>query len=150
MTKKVAAVWTALCMMLSMGLFCFAAEPEMRLVSTSEATLPNGWICITSIYEEINWGRSNTRRGSTVQDYYDSNGNKVANIRLNATFTYDGIEATAIDASGSHAVASGWSYWGESTWCGGDTAYLSATLSGAGEDIGVDLSLTCLPDGTLL
>lgn len=149
MAKKIATMGLTLCMVLLMGLSCFAAMPEMQLVSTTEETLPNGLICVTSIYEEVSWGRANTKKGSAVQDFYDSNWNKVANVRLNATFIYDGTEATAIDAAGSHAVVSGWSYWGESTWCGGDTAYLSATISG-GEDIWVDLSLTCLPDGTLL
>lgn len=150
MAKKFATMGLTLCMVLLMGLSCFAATPEIRLVSTTEKTLPNGVVCVTSIYEEVSWERSNTKKGGVAQDYYDSNWNKIANVVLNATFSYDGIEAMAIRASGSHAVASGWSYWGESTWCGGDTAYLSAAISGGGEDIWVDLSLTCLPDGTLL
>ena len=67
---------------------------------------------------------------------------------MNATFTYNSTTETAITASGDHSVASGWSYSGQSTWCSGATAYLTATISGP-VSIPVSLSLTCSPGGAL-
>lgn len=79
------------------------------------------------------------------------NGGKViAEVKLSATFGYDGKTAWVVSASGSHTTYDGWSYGGEIISRSGNTATLSATLSHLlHTSIPVNISLTCSPTGEI-
>ena len=123
-------------------------DKSSQVVSSYTENIEDDIICITTVYlsshSPFSFGE---RQGYVNKDYYHK-GNHIASVILGATFTYNGSTATATSASGSHSVASGWSYAGQSTWCSGATAHLSASLSGP-VTIPVNLSLTCSPGGTL-
>lgn len=146
--KKFLCMLISLCMVFAMAIPCYAEEPQEILVSESHEVLDNGMECVTTITMSPSYARSSTKNG-TISKNYSYSGKVVANVILNATFTYDGSTAKATGAYGSHSVASGWSYSSESTWCSGATARLTATVSGSGHSIPVSLSLTCSPSGTL-
>ena len=145
--KKFLAIVLSLVVVFSLAVPCFANGYEAEIVSVTSEVLDNGVVCTTTIYEYPSAARASTRKGSAQQKYtYD--GKTIAYVYLNATFTYNGSTATATSASGEHSVASGWSYSGQSTWCSGATAHLTATVSGP-VSFPVSLSLTCSPSGTL-
>ena len=144
--KKFFAVCLSLLMLIAVAVPCYAA-PQREIVSETTTTLANGVECTTTVYWEPASARSSTRDGGVDQSY-SYGGKTIGVVRLTATFTYDGSTATAVSASGDHSVASGWSYSGQSTWCSGATAYLTATISGP-VSIPVSLSLTCSPSGAL-
>ena len=144
--KKFFAVCFSLFMLIVATVPCYAA-PQREIVSETTTTLANGVVCTTTVYLEPAFARASTRTGG-VDQKYEYNGKEIATVRLTATFTYNSTTATATSASGDHSVASGWSYSGQSTWCSGATAYLTATISGP-VSIPVSLSLTCSPGGAL-
>lgn len=146
--KKVVSCILAAFLLVAAAIPCFAAEAEPAVVSVLEEDLGNGVQCVTTVYMDSLQVRSNQCQGHVAKDY-SFNGKVVATVVLTATFTYDGSTAKATGAYGSHSVASGWSYSGESTWCSGATARLTATVSGSGHSIPVSLSLTCSTSGTL-
>ncbi|WP_294499894.1 hypothetical protein [uncultured Gemmiger sp.] len=144
--KKFFAACFSLLLLIVVAVPCYAA-PQREIVSETTTALANGIECTTTIYWEASSTRASTRKGGIDQSYsYD--GKTIAIARLTATFTYNGSTATAISASGSHSTASGWSYSGQSTWCSGATAHLTATVSGP-VSFPVNLSLTCSPSGVL-
>lgn len=145
--KKILTAVLSLLLTFSLALPCFANGYKPDVVSVTEDVLNNGVVCTTTIYEYPFVLRSNTRQGSVVQEYKYS-GKTIAYVSLNATFTYDGATATAVSASGDHSVSSGWSYSGQSTWCSGASAHLTATVSGD-VTFPVSLTLTCSPSGVL-
>ena len=60
-------------------------------------------------------------------------------------FSYDGHTATATSASVYHTVSNGWSYGGESSWCSGNTANMSATFSKGSASVPVSATLSVRP-----
>lgn len=130
-----------------LALPCYAAPSIDQPAVSYVENVTEDITCVTTIYIDDGLSRTSDRRGHVNKEFY-YRGDRVAFVVLNATFTYDGTTATAITASGSHSVASGWSYSGQSTWCSGATAYLTATISGP-VSIPVSLSLTCSPGGAL-
>lgn len=145
--KRFLAIVLSLVVVFSLAVPCFADDYQPEIVSVTNEVLDNGVVCTTTIYKHPSVMRSDTQMGS-AQQKYTYGGETIAYVYLNATFTYDGSTATAVSASGDHSVASGWSYSGQSTWCSGATAHLTATISGA-VSIPVSLSLTCSPSGAL-
>ena len=146
--KKIIATLLAFACFCSFSVPVFAnpSDSKQSAITYSEK-VTDEITCVTTISWSSNQLRTSGRNGSISREYYYS-GKCVASVVLNADFTYDGTTATAITASGSHLVASGWSYSGQSTWCSGATAYLTATISGP-VSIPVSLSLTCSPGGAL-
>lgn len=126
---------------------CYAESMINSPSVTYTETITDNITCVTTIYWDDAITRASYRQGHISKDYYH-NGDRIASIVLNATFTYNGTTATATSASGDHSLASGWSYSGESTWCSGATAHLTATVSGP-VSVPVSLSLTCSPSGAL-
>ena len=126
---------------------CYAETATNQPVATYTETVAEGITCETTIYVEDTMARASTRRGAITKDYY-CEGDLIASVVLNATFSYNGSTASAIVASSDHSIASGWSYSGESVWCSGDTAHLTAKISGRAS-FSVNMSLTCSPTGVL-
>lgn len=126
---------------------CYAENAVNQPVASHTETVAEGITCVTTIYEGAAMTRSSIRAGSINRDYYYE-GNRIATVVLNASFSYDGSTATMISANADHSVASGWTYSGQSVWGTGATAHLSATVSGP-VTFPVSLSLTCSPNGTL-
>lgn len=126
---------------------CYAENVTNQPVATYTETVAEGVTCETTIYVDDVMTRASARGGSINKDYYYK-GERIASVVLNVSFTYDGSSATATGTSSDHAVASGWSYSGESVWRSGATAYLTATISGP-VTFPVSLSLTCSPTGVL-
>ncbi|MDD4850378.1 MAG: hypothetical protein PHO10_06725 [Gemmiger sp.] len=145
--KKIASLISTMAFLLVFSLSCFAEGPQGKLVETTTQNLGKGVICTTMVYEMPTYGRSNEKSGYTVQSYSYA-GRTVATVQLNARFSYDYSSATATYASGSSSTASGWSYGGQSTWCSGNTAHLTATVSGS-ISIPVNLSISCSPSGNI-
>lgn len=126
---------------------CYAETATNQPVATYTETVAEGVTCVTTIYEDSMMTRASDRQGHVNKDYYYE-GDRIASVVLNATFTYDGSTATATSTGSDHAVASGWSYNREVVWRSGATAYLTATISGP-VTFPVSLSLTCSPTGVL-
>lgn len=126
---------------------CYAETATNQPVATYTETVAEGVTCVTTIYEGNTMTRASTRQGYINKDYFYE-GDRIASVVLNASFSYDGSTATMITASGDHSVGSGWSYSGQSIWGTGATAHLSATISGS-VTFPVSLSLTCSPTGVL-
>ena len=145
--KKIFVAALSLFIMLSLAVPCFADGYEANIVSVTEEVMDNGIVCTTTIYENPSILRDKTKNGS-IRREYKYNGEIVASVVLNASFSYNGSTATMVTASGDHSVASGWTYSGQSIWGTGATAHLSATVSGP-VTFPVSLSLTCSPTGVL-
>lgn len=148
--KRIVSLLAAMLILVACALPCFAETPGLtgaQVVSTRTETLDSGIVRTTTVYEYPAAARASTRRGSVHQEL-KYQGKLIASIYLNATFSYNGSTATATSASSSHSVASGWSYSGESVWCSGATAHLTATVSGLAK-LPIDLTLTCSPSGVL-
>ena len=144
--KKLFTVCLSLLILAMASLPCYAVT-QNEVISQTTTTLANGVECTTTVYLEPSSSRSSTRNGA-IDKKYSYNGEEFATVRLIASFTYNGSTATAISASGDHSIASDWSYSGQSVWCSGATAYLTATISGP-VTFPVSLSLTCSPTGVL-
>lgn len=104
-----------------------------------------------TVVTTITYQASNARSicgNSISKDYYHA-GKYIAHVYLEANFTYNGRTSSATSASGNGYTASGWSYSGQSTWCSGATAYLTATITNGKTVVPVSLSLTCDANGNL-
>lgn len=131
-------------------LTCFAEAPSNRPAPGTATTyveyLEEDIIAVTTITYGSN-ARS-SQGDSVVKDYYHA-GKQIGQVCLKATFTYNGRTSSATGASGNGYTASGWSYSGQSTWCSGATAYLTATITNGKTVVPVSLSLTCDANGNL-
>ena len=126
----------------------FALEPETQVIDLGTVDLGNGVSYHTVLTIENSALRASVKKGSITRDfsYY---GAAIGSVQLNGIFSYDGHTATATSASVYHTVSNGWSYGGESSWCSGNTANMSATFSKGSASVPVSATLSCSPTGAL-
>ena len=146
MKKKFITMVCIAVMVFALALPCFA-ENDTKIISTYTENLGNGISAVVTIEETTVQGRS-AKTYSKSENYY-SGGTYIGRAVLTATFSYNGLTSSATGASGSGIGSNGWSYGGQSTWTSGKSAYLSATLSNGGTNIGVSISLICDANGNV-
>lgn len=145
--KRLLALLVSLTLAVCLAVPALALENQKTVIDLGVEDLGNGFTCHTTIIVDGGSFRASGKNGSTVKEY-SWRGSWVGTVQLNGSFTYDGSTATATGVSSSHSVASGWSYGGESTWCSGNSVYLSASFSGSGS-VPVSMSLSCSGSGAL-
>ena len=146
--KKLVSLAIAAILVFVLAVPAFALEPETQVIDLGTVDLGNGVSYHTVLTIENSALRASVKKGSITRDfsYY---GAAIGSVQLNGIFSYDGHTATATSASVYHTVSNGWSYGGQSTWTSGKSAYLSATLSNGGTNIGVSISLSCDANGNV-
>ena len=148
MMKRFWALIVSLMLAVCLAVPGMALENKETVIDLGVEDLGNGFTCHTTLTVDPSFARASGKSGVTTQDYFWW-GTWVGTVQLNGSFTYNGSTATATGVSASHSVASGWSYGGESTWCSGNSVYLSAAFSGPGGSVPVSMSLSCSGNGTL-
>ncbi|MDD4850015.1 MAG: hypothetical protein PHO10_04880 [Gemmiger sp.] len=123
-------------------------QPNQSIQSqvTYQEALPGDILVITTITTYTPLARTGT--DGSISKKYTYGGKEIGWAYLSATFDYNGTVAYATSAGGDITGENGWSGSGKSTWCSGNTAYLTGTLSG-NNSVGVNLSLSCSPGGNL-
>lgn len=142
--KKTMSVLLCFLLTVVLAVPCFAKEPT-KILATYTEELGNGITVVTTITQTVTRSTTSTTKSS---NYY-SNGQYIGQASLYGSFSYDGSISRATAASGAGSGANGWSYGGQNTWTNGSSAYLSATLSGTGGSVPVNLSLHCDAQGNL-
>ena len=132
MKKKFITMVCIAVMVFALALPCFA-ENDTKIISTYTENLGNGISAVVTIEETTVQGRS-AKTYSKSENYY-SGGTYIGRAVLTATFSYNGLTSSATG--------------GQSTWTSGKSAYLSATLSNGGTNIGVSISLSCDANGNV-
>lgn len=134
-----------------LGIECFATDNKNQ---TEIRYLEDGSYIIT-IIQETGSRATNTRTGTTIESYYDSDGNLDWRIVLGGTFTYTGTTATCISSNITvNIYDSSYSKVSSSSSKSGNTASGSATISRKVLGVTVatntyPLSLSCDKDGNL-
>lgn len=105
-----------------------------------------------AIITTIPAGMTRSRCADTLEyTYYNASDQKCFSYTLYATFTYDGVTATADSAAGrADLYLQGWSLTSHNEYTSGNTAYGNATFSSPlGLKHPVNLSLTCDKNGNV-
>ena len=146
--KKLVSLAIAAILVFVLAVPAFALEPETQVIDLGTVDLGNGVSYHTVLTFENSALRASVKKGSITRDfsYY---GAAIGSVQLNGIFSYDGHTATATSASVYHTVSNGWSYGGESSWCSGNTANMSATFSKGSASVPVSATLSCSPTGAL-
>ena len=99
---------------------------------------------------------TNTKTGSKVYNYVDSNHKSLWTITVKGSFTYNGSTSKCTNISVSvKSYVSNWTVSGAKAWKSGSTAYASAqgkmknVLGQTTKTVNKQVSLTCSPSGKL-
>ena len=99
---------------------------------------------------------TNTKTGSKVYNYVDSNHKSLWTITVKGSFTYNGSTSKCTNSSVSvKSYVSNWTVSGAKAWKSGPTAYASAqgkmknVLGQTTKTVNKQVSLTCSPSGKL-
>ena len=99
---------------------------------------------------------TNTKTGSKVYNYVDSNHKSLWTITVKGSFTYNGSTSKCTNFSVSvKSYVSNWTVSGAKAWKSGSTAYASAqgkmknVLGQTTRTVNKQVSLTCSPSGKL-
>ena len=99
---------------------------------------------------------TNTKTGSKVYNYVDSNHKSLWTITVKGSFTYNGSTSKCTNSSVSvKSYVSNWTVSGAKAWKSGSTAYASAqgkmknVLGQTTKTVNKQVSLTCSPSGKL-
>lgn len=99
---------------------------------------------------------TNTKTGSKVYNYVDSNHKSLWTITVKGSFTYNGSTSKCTNSSVSvKSYVSNWTVSGAKAWKSGSTAYASAQgkmkniLGQTTKTVNKQVSLTCSPSGKL-
>lgn len=99
---------------------------------------------------------TNTKTGSKVYNYVDSNHKSLWTITVKGMFTYNGSASKCTNSSVSvKSYVSNWTVSGAKAWKSGSTAYASAqgkmknVLGQTTRTVNKQVSLTCSPSGKL-
>lgn len=99
---------------------------------------------------------TNTKTGSKVYNYVDSNHKSLWTITVKGSFTYNGSTSKCTNSSVSvKSYVSNWTVSGARAWKSGSTAYASAQgkmkniLGQTTRTVNKQVSLTCSPSGKL-
>ena len=99
---------------------------------------------------------TNTKTGSKVYNYVDSNHKSLWTITVKGSFTYNGSTSKCTNSSVSvKFYVSNWTVSGAKAWKSGSTAYASAqgkmknVLGQTTRTVNKQVSLTCSPSGKL-
>ena len=99
---------------------------------------------------------TNTKTGSKVYNYVDSNHKSLWTITVKGSFTYNGSTPKCTNSSVSvKSYVSNWTVSGAKAWKSGSTAYASAqgkmknVLGQTTKTVNKQVSLTCSPSGKL-
>ena len=99
---------------------------------------------------------TNTKTGSKVYNYVDSNHKSLWTITVKGSFTYNGSTSKCTNSSVSvKSYVSNWTVSGAKVWKSGSTAYASAqgkmknVLGQTTRTVNKQVSLTCSPSGKL-
>ena len=99
---------------------------------------------------------TNTKTGSKVYNYVDSNHKSLWTITVKGSFTYNGSTSKCTNSSVSvKSYVSNWTVSGARAWKSGSTAYASAqgkmknVLGQTTRTVNKQVSLTCSPSGKL-
>ena len=99
---------------------------------------------------------TNTKTGSKVYNYVDSNHKSLWTITVKGSFTYNGSTSKCTNSSVSvKSYVSNWTVSGAKAWKSGSTAYASAqgkmknVLGQTTKTGNIQVSLTCSPSGKL-
>ena len=99
---------------------------------------------------------TNTKTGSKVYNYVDSNHKSLWTITVKGSFTYNGSTSKCTKSSVSvKSYVSNWTVSGAKAWKSGSTAYASAqgkmknVLGQTSRTVNKQVSLTCSPSGKL-
>ena len=99
---------------------------------------------------------TNTKTGSKVYNYVDSNHKSLWTITVRGSFTYNGSTSKCTNSSVSvKSYVSNWTVSGAKAWKSGSTAYASAqgkmknVLGQTTKTVNKQVSLTCSPSGKL-
>lgn len=99
---------------------------------------------------------TNTKTGSKVYNYVDSNHKSMWTITVKGSFTYNGSTSKCTNSSVSvKSYVSNWTVSGAKAWKSGSTAYASAqgkmknVLGQTTKTVNKQVSLTCSPSGKL-
>ena len=99
---------------------------------------------------------TNTKTGSKVYNYVDSNHKSLWTITVKGSFTYNGSTSKCTNSSVSvKSYVSNWTVSGAKAWKSGSTAYASAqgkmknVLGQTTKTVNKQDSLTCSPSGKL-
>ena len=99
---------------------------------------------------------TNTKTGSKVYNYVDSNHKSLWTITVKGSFTYNGSTSKCTNSSVSvKSYVSNWTVSGAKAWKSGSTAYASAqgkmknVLGQTTRTVNKQVSLTCSPSGKL-
>lgn len=144
--KRFFAFLMAAVMLLCMAVPAWAGQ--QTVVDLGEEDLGNGITCKSTLVIEDSLSRASRKCGYVVNEY-SYEGSWIGSVQLNGCFDYDGKTATAVQVSAYHSTASGWNYVGESTWCSGNSVYLTARLTYWGSPVPVSAKLSCSPTGVL-
>ena len=125
--KKLVSLAIAAILVFVLAVPAFALEPETQVIDLGTVDLGNGVSYHTVLTIENSALRASVKKGSITRD-----------------FSY-----YATGASGSGIGSNGWSYGGESSWCSGNTANMSATFSKGSASVPVSATLSCSPTGAL-
>ena len=97
---------------------------------------------------------TNTKTGSKVYNYVDSNHKSLWTITVKGSFTYNGSTSKCTNSSVSvKSYVSNWTVSGAKAWKSGSTAYASAqgkmknVLGQTTKTVNKQVSLTCSPSG---
>ncbi len=126
----------------------FAAEPP---ADSEVIYFEDGSYLVRRLFTAPATRASNTVSGSVSQSYYSSTDVLLFEVFVYGTFTYDGITATATQASYDYTIYdTAWSFKSGRAYCSGDQAIAEVKFTG-----GIFITrtakvvLTCSPDGKL-
>ena len=138
-----------------------AAEKDSGVPSLSyiEEVFEDGSYFQVTIMETSSYAvrrATNTKTGSKVYNYVDSNHKSLWTITVKGSFTYNGSTSKCTNSSVSvKSYVSNWTVSGAKAWKSGSTAYASAqgkmknVLGQTTRTVNKQVSLTCSPSGKL-
>lgn len=130
--------------------FCF---PVCAAEQKSMIYLDDGSYIVTTIAvlpDDSSARATSSISGQKTSEYYNSSNEKVYSLTVIGSFSYNGISATAVDASYDYSIyQSGYSFVSGSARCTGASATASATFKQISASYSASVTLSCSANGTL-
>ncbi len=146
--RRVSSLVLACLLLVGSMVPAFAAEPS---ADSEVIYFEDGSYLVRRVFTAPATRASNTTSGTVCESYYSATDVLLFEVFLTGTFTYDGITATATQASYDYTIYNtAWSFKSGRAYCSGDQAIAEVKFTG-----GIFITrtakvvLTCSPDGKL-
>ncbi len=129
----------------------YAGEDVVGNESTSETIYfeDGSYAVIETVVDEHVTRASKNKKASSTYTYYNSNKVKQWSLKLSASFSYNGSEAKATEATISRTVDHGWACSSKSATRSGATATGKGTFKKGEQQKSCSIKLTCSSTGKI-